>query len=86
MENDRIEIQIENDKGPPVMESKLFTKNAAISQDKSFLVIFESISLAVGDNYDDIIIRMYNISSDKAGNKDISEAHSETLTLTFTKE
>ncbi|CAG8573658.1 20002_t:CDS:2 [Cetraspora pellucida] len=92
MEYDRIEIQIENDKGLSVIdknqikESTLFTKSAAISQDESFLVIIESIMLAVGDNYDDIIIRMYNISSDEAGNKDISEAHSETLTLTFTKE
>ncbi|CAG8491569.1 18189_t:CDS:2 [Cetraspora pellucida] len=92
MENDQVEIQIENDKGPPVIdkknqikewikESTLFTKSAAISQDESFLVIFESI-----DNYDDIIIRMYNINSDETNNKDISEAHSETLSLTFTEE
>ncbi|CAG8615498.1 21574_t:CDS:2 [Cetraspora pellucida] len=100
MENDQVEIQIENDKGPPVIdkgpsvidkknqikESTLFTKSAAISQDESFLVIFESIALAVGDNYDDIIIRMYNINSDETKNKVISEAHSETLTLTFTDE
>ncbi|CAG8828363.1 4270_t:CDS:2, partial [Racocetra persica] len=86
MEKDRIEIQIENDKGPPVIdkkdikESALFTKSAAVSQDETFLVIFDSID----DYYENVIIRMYNVNIDEAGNKDLSETFEQLkLTLKF---
>ncbi|CAG8791603.1 11928_t:CDS:2, partial [Racocetra persica] len=83
MESDRVEISIENDKGQPVIdkkdhirESAIFTKSAAISQDESFLVIFDSID----EHYENVTVRMYNVNTDGAGNKDLSET-SEPLKL-----
>ncbi|CAG8516674.1 33587_t:CDS:2, partial [Racocetra persica] len=90
MEEDSVEIQIEDNKGPPaihekgqIKESALFTKNAAISQDESFLVIFDSID----ENYKNVTIRMYNVNIDEAGNKDLSNPFEPLkLTLNFTDE
>ncbi|CAG8842468.1 11027_t:CDS:2, partial [Racocetra persica] len=88
MERDRVEIQIENNKGQ-IKESALFTKSAAISQDESFLVIFDSID----DKYENVTIRMYNVNIDEAGNKDLAETFEPfepfeplKLTLNFTDE
>ncbi|CAG8521019.1 16050_t:CDS:2 [Dentiscutata erythropus] len=72
-----IEIPIPADKNYLIKESELFTKYAAVSQDDSFIVIFDT-------NNDDLFdLRMYKIiTNEDTKKKELSEGHSESFTFT----
>ncbi|CAG8702522.1 25199_t:CDS:10, partial [Gigaspora margarita] len=72
MEEDRDSFRIQIDKkDQKIKESTLFTKYAAISQDESFIVIFD-------DNADRFKLQMYKIDEDTK-NKALSEERSGSL-------
>lgn len=72
MEEDRDSFRIQIDKDQKIKESTLFTKYAAISQDESFIVIFDT------DNDDRFKLQMYKTDEDTK-NKALSEERSGSL-------
>ncbi|CAG8650720.1 10539_t:CDS:2, partial [Racocetra fulgida] len=74
-----VEIPIENDKGLPIIDKKDHIKESAI--------FTKCAAITIDEEYENIIIRMYNVNIDEAENKDLSEPFEPLkLTLHFTDE